>query len=74
MSNETVQYTSYLVRLWLANGADGLGTADGVFRRYHAEVEHIQTGQRHQFYTPADLWTFLHRHFPTGEQNETSDD
>lgn len=64
-----MQYASYLVRLW----RDG-GPADGQPSPYHAEVEHIQTGQRHQFHTPAELYAFLHQPTPAGEQNEAIDD
>lgn len=64
-----MQYASYLVRLWRDSEAKQPETA--VFR---AEVEHIQTGQRHQFHTPAELYAFLHQPTPAGEQNEAIDD
>lgn len=66
MNSETMQYASYLVRLWREDG--------GETAVYRAEVEHIQTGQRHHFHTPADLYAFLHQPTPAGEQNETIDD
>jgi hypothetical protein len=69
MNSETMQYASYLVRLWRDDG-----TADGQPSPYRAEVEHIQTGQRRHFHTPADLYAFLHQPTPAGEQNETIDD
>ncbi|MBE7529393.1 MAG: hypothetical protein HS099_06640 [Ardenticatenaceae bacterium] len=69
MNSETMQYASYLVRLWRHDGATGSQPTP-----YHAEVEHIQTGQRRHFHTPADLYAFLHQPTPTGEQNETTDD
>ena len=65
MNYETAVYASYLVRLWRD---DGPATAV-----YRAEVEHIQSGQRHQFHTPDDLWTFLNQVIPTGEQDVTLD-
>lgn len=66
MNHETAVYASYLVRLWRDDGS-----ATAVF---HAEVEHIQTGQRHHFHTPAELYAFLHQPTPAGEQNEAIDD
>jgi hypothetical protein len=57
MNHETAVYASYLVRLWRD---DNPATAV-----YHAEVEHIQTGQRRQFQTPDDLWAFLNQAIPT---------
>lgn len=71
MDNKTMQYASYLVRLWRDDGA---ATAVIATPPYHAEVEHIQTGQRRHFHTPADLYAFLSQHTPAGEQNETIDD
>lgn len=69
MNSETMQYASYLVRLWRNDGP-----ADGQPPPYRAEVEHIQTGQRHHFHTPADLHAFLSQPTPAGEQNATIDD
>lgn len=71
-----MQYASYLVRLWRDDGAPTAVTATPVAAppHYYAEVEHIQTGQRHHFFTPTDLYTFLQQQPSTGEQNETIDD
>ncbi len=69
MNSETMQYHSYLVRLWRNREP-----TDSQLSLYRAEVEHIQTGQRHHFHTPADLYAFLHQPTPAGEQNETIDD
>ncbi len=69
MHNETMHYASYLIRLWRDDEP-----AAAHEPRFHAEVEHIQTGQRHHFHTPADLYAFLHQPTPAGEQNETIDD
>lgn len=69
MKSETMHYASYLMRLW----QDKESTA-AIKPRFRAEVEHIQTGQRHHFHTPADLYAFLHQPTPAGEQNETIDD
>lgn len=69
MNSETMQYASYLVRLWQDSKVPGSETAV-----YRAEVEHIQTGQRYQFHTPADLYAFLHQPTPAGEQNEAIED
>ena len=66
MNHETAVYASYLVRLWRD---DGSATAV-----YHAEIEHIQSGQRRQFQTPDDLWAFLNRAVPVGEYDVTLDD
>jgi hypothetical protein len=59
MNHKTAVYASYLVRLWRD---DGPATAV-----YHAEVEHIQTGQRRQFQTVDDLWAFLNQAIPTAD-------
>ncbi len=64
-----MQYTSYLVRLWRDSETKRPETAV-----YRAEVEHIQTGQRHHFHTPTDLYAFLHQPPAAGEQNETIND
>lgn len=69
MGGEKIHYASYLVRLWRDGAETGPETA--VFR---AEVEHIQTGQRHHFHTPADLYTFLSQPPFAGEQHEAIDD
>jgi len=66
-----MQYASYLVRLWRDDEA---ATAVAAPPHYYAEVEHIQTGQRHHFFTPTDLYAFLQQQPSTGEQNETIDD
>jgi hypothetical protein len=71
MNSETIQYASYLVRLWRDSETT---TAAKPASPYRAEVEHIQTGQRHQFHTPDDLWAFLHQHTFAGEQHETIND
>jgi hypothetical protein len=71
MNSETMHYASYLVRLWREDGGE---TAVVPPPHYHAEVEHIQTGQRHHFHTPTDLYAFLHQPTPAGEQNEAIDD
>jgi len=70
MNSETMQYASYLVRLWRDSETT---TAAKPASPYRAEVEHIQSGQRHQFHTPDDLWTFLNQVIPTGEQDVTLD-
>ncbi|MBE2197253.1 MAG: hypothetical protein IAE79_01505 [Anaerolinea sp.] len=64
MDNKTMQYASYLVRLWREDRSE---TAVESATHYRAEVEHIQTGHRRQFHTPDDLWAFLNRAVPTGE-------
>lgn len=62
MSSEPVQYTSYLVRLWRQKtaAADDLPT-------YHADVEHIQSGERHQFASLTDLCAFFQQRPPLAE-------
>lgn len=50
---EAETYASFLIRLW----------CDQLSRHapcdWHAEVEHVQTGIRWKFGTPADLFAFL---------------
>ncbi len=69
MNSETMHYASYLVRIW----RDRESTV-AIKPHFHAEVEHIQTGQRRHFHTPADLYTFLQQQPSTGEQDEAIDD
>jgi hypothetical protein len=62
MNNEITAYTSYLVRVWQQRRPDQPGPAV-----WHAEAEHIQTGQRRSFDDPQRLWAFLNQ---PGEQDE----
>lgn len=62
MSSEPVQYTSYLVRLWRRETAAAAELPD-----YHADVEHIQSGEHHQFTSPTDLCAFFQQLPPTAE-------
>lgn len=70
MSSEPVQYTSYLVRLWRQKTADWPTAAAADLPCYRADVEHIQSGQRHQFHSPADLCAFFQQLPPTAEYSE----
>ena len=69
MNSETIRYASYLVRLWRDN--EPAAAHEPCF---YAEVEHIQTGQRRHFHTPADLYAFLQQQPSIGEQDESIDD
>jgi hypothetical protein len=64
MADDLTTYTSYLVRMWQQSRSDNPRAAV-----WHAEVEHIQTGQRRRFLDPNDLWSFLNPHNQTGEQD-----
>lgn len=65
MSSEPVQYTSYLVRLWRQKTAVAPDVPG-----YHADVEHIQSGEHHQFASPTDLCAFFQQLPPTAEDSE----
>jgi hypothetical protein len=53
----SIQYASFLVRLWRETAADARQlTAD-----WQSEVEHIQTGERWSFSTLEELLEFLRR-------------
>jgi hypothetical protein len=66
MTHEIVAYTSYLVRVWQQSRPDQPDAAV-----WHAEAEHIQTGQRRRFLDPQDLWTFLNPPSQPGDNNES---
>jgi hypothetical protein len=53
----TLQYASFLIRLWREPNADPAPPAAG----WHGEVEHIQSGQHWVFSTMDDLLLFLRR-------------
>ena len=53
MNNEPVHYSSYLVRVWQEKPASPAPL------QWRAEVEHVQSGVRQRFESPAELWTFL---------------
>lgn len=51
----TIQYASFLIRLWRDEGAaPSMGASD-----WQSEVEHIQTGDRWRFGTLDELLAFL---------------
>lgn len=62
MTDEITTYTSYLVRMWQRSRPNQPGAVI-----WHAEAEHIQTGQRRTFDDPQRLWAFLNQ---AGEQDE----
>jgi hypothetical protein len=66
MTTEISAYTSYLVRVWQQSRPDPAEPAV-----WHAEAEHIQTGQRRRFDDPQALWTFLNQ---PGEHHEPATD
>lgn len=49
------QYASFLVRLWRSGEPKTVTSASS----WQGEVEHIQSGQRLGFTSPAELWEFL---------------
>lgn len=61
MSNAPARYSSYLIRLWQERTSDGAAV-----HGWHAEVEHIQTGERRQFVSPDELWVYLRRQTAPG--------
>lgn len=65
MTDEITTYTSYLVRMWQQSRPDQPGAAV-----WHAEAEHIQTGQRRRFLDPNDLWAFLNQPSQSGAHDE----
>lgn len=65
MTHEITAYTSYLVRVWQQSQPDQPDAAV-----WHAEAEHIQTGQRRRFLDPNDLWAFLNQQNQPGEHDE----
>jgi hypothetical protein len=62
MSNTPVRYHSYLICLWQERASDETDAYG-----WHAEVEHIQTGDRQRFGSLAELWQYLRRQMPSGD-------
>lgn len=67
MNNEPSHYTSYLVRVWQEEPAPPASV------QWRAEVEHVQSGVRHRFDSPADLWAFLRHLEPIGDNDHAID-
>ncbi len=53
----TIQYASFLIRLWREESAD---QSEGAID-WQSEVEHVQTGERWAFDTLEELLTFLRK-------------
>lgn len=67
MNNEPSHYTSYLIRVW----QEEIEPSASV--QWSAEVEHVQSGVRRRFAAPADLWAFLRRLEPRGDDNHANE-
>ncbi len=52
----SVEYASFLVRMWREDGPE-----PGGLQVWRSEVEHVQTGQRWTFETLEELLDFLRR-------------
>lgn len=67
MVTELAHYTSYLVRVWQEDAAESQPV------QWRAEVEHVQSGVRRCFRSPAELWAFLRQLDPMGDDNDEID-
>lgn len=65
----TLQYASFLIRLWCEPCAETAPPAAG----WHGEVEHIQSGQHWAFSTMDDLLLFLRRQVREPEVRDIPD-
>ncbi|HHW87947.1 MAG TPA: hypothetical protein GX400_17300 [Chloroflexi bacterium] len=67
MTDERLHYTSYLVRVWQEEAVPP------ALAQWRAEVEHVQSGVRQRFESPAALWTFLRQLEPMGDNENAID-
>jgi hypothetical protein len=65
----SIQYASFLIRLWREESAEPVSTPID----WHSEVEHIQTGEQWEFDTFEGLLTFLRREVEEGEKGIRSE-
>jgi hypothetical protein len=66
--SRSVEYASFLIRLWREVGAEQPSTAPD----WRSEVEHIQTGDCWQFETLEELLNFLRRESEDDGRQECS--
>jgi hypothetical protein len=59
----SLQYASFLIRLWRHVGGDPLEPPAG----WHSEAEHIQSGERWDFETLDQLLDFLRQETEAGD-------
>lgn len=63
----SIQYASFLIRLWREEGTDAAGAAID----WQSEVEHIQTGERWSFGSLDELLAFLRQEAGDGRTART---
>lgn len=67
MTDESLHYISYLVRVWREEAAPSAPA------QWRAEVEHVQSGARRRFESPDALWTFMRQLEPKGDDDHAID-